>query len=47
MDEMITFFFFCLFYLALTQLQKFSSANQDSWDALTFNEHKLSYVYFG
>jgi len=36
MDEVKTFFFLCLFYFALTQLQKFSSANQDSWDAFNF-----------
>jgi hypothetical protein len=28
--------FFCLFYLALIQLQKISNANQDSWDAFNF-----------
>jgi hypothetical protein len=29
-------YFFCLFDLALTQLQKFNNANQDSWDVFNF-----------
>jgi hypothetical protein len=29
-------YFFCLFNLALSQLQKFNSANQDFWDAFNF-----------